>query len=53
MSRSVRSMRSAMLLPLLSMERWVKQAALGMEVVPEVNCILTMSLGERVSAKSR
>jgi len=29
------------------MERWVRQAAFGVEVVPEVNCMLMMSVLER------
>ena len=37
MSCSVRSMRSPMEFPLLRIERCVRQAALGVEVVPEVN----------------
>ena len=44
-SRSVMTMRSPMDLPLLRMERCVKQAALGAEVVPEVNWMLAISLG--------
>lgn len=44
MSFSVRSILSPMLLPLFKIERWVRQAALGAEVVPEVNWILIMSL---------
>ena len=40
-------MRSPMLLPLLRIERWVRQAAFGREVVPEVNWMLMMSSEER------
>lgn len=47
MSMGVRSILSPMLLPLLRIERWVRQAALGREVVPEVNWMLTMSSGDR------
>lgn len=47
MSISVSSIRSPMLLPLLRIERWVRQAAFGIEVVPLVNCILTTSSGWR------
>ena len=46
-SFSVRSMRSPMDLPLFRIDRWVRQAALGMDVVPEVNCMLTTSSGWR------
>jgi hypothetical protein len=45
MSFSVSNIRSPMLLPLLRIERCVRQAALGMEVVPLVNWILTTSSG--------
>lgn len=47
MSRGVRSMRVPMEWPLLRMERWVRAAALGAEVVPEVNWMLMVSLGLR------
>lgn len=47
MSAGERSMRSPMEEPLLRMERWVRQAALGREVVPEVNWMLIVSVGER------
>lgn len=47
MSCGVRSIRSPMLLPLLRIERWERQAALGREVVPEVNWMLMVSLGWR------
>ena len=46
-SFSVRSIRSPIDLPLFKMDRWVRQAALGIDVVPEVNCILTTSFGWR------
>ena len=46
-SEGVRSMRSPILLPLLRIERWVRQAAFGTEVVPDVNWMLMMSLGDR------
>ncbi len=49
MSFSVSSMRSPMLLPLFNIERWLRQAALGREVVPDVNCMLTISSGWRSS----
>lgn len=45
MSCSVRSILSPMLLPLFRIARWERQAALGREVVPDVNWMLTMSLG--------
>lgn len=45
MSCSVRSILSPMLLPLLRIERCVRQAAFGEDVVPEVNWILMMSSG--------
>lgn len=38
-----------MLLPLFNIERWLRQAALGREVVPDVNCMLTISSGWRSS----
>lgn len=47
MSVGLRSILSPMLLPLLRMERWVRQAALGREVVPEVNWMLMMSSGDK------
>lgn len=47
MSAGERSMRSPMEKPLLRMERWVRQAAFGAEVVPEVNWMLIVSVGER------
>jgi hypothetical protein len=34
------------------MERWVRHAALGIDVVPEVNWIFTVSSGERVRGGS-
>lgn len=40
-------MRSPIWAPLLRIERCERQAAFGIEVVPEVNCILTISCGER------
>lgn len=40
-------MRSPMEEPLFRMERCVRQAAFGAEVVPEVNWMLTVSVGER------
>jgi hypothetical protein len=43
MSSGVRSMRSPMLLPLFKMFVCVRQAAFGTAVVPDVNCMLTMS----------
>lgn len=52
MSCSVRSMRSPMLLPLFSMERWLKQAAFGEDVVPEVNWMFTISSGWRSDLKN-
>jgi hypothetical protein len=39
----VSNIRSPMLLPLFKMLLWVKQAALGIDVVPLVNCIFTIS----------
>lgn len=48
MSRDVRCIRSPICLPLLRIERCVRQAARGMAVVPDVNWILTMSWGERL-----
>lgn len=47
MSSGVRRMRSPIWAPLLRIERCERLAAFGMDVVPEVNCILTMSCGER------
>lgn len=47
MSLGVRSMRFPMLKPLLRIERWVREAALGVEVVPEVNWMLMVSFGSR------
>ena len=47
MSAGVRSMREPIWWPLLRIERWARQAALGIEVVPEVNWMLTMSEFER------
>ena len=47
MSEGVRSMRSPIWAPLLRMERCASMAALGEPVVPEVNCMLTMSVAER------
>lgn len=49
MSAGVRSMRAPIWWPLFRMERWARQAALGMEVVPEVNWMLTMSWLESVA----
>ena len=46
-SVGVRSILSPMLLPLLRIERWVRQAALGREVVPEVNWMLMISSGDK------
>lgn len=43
MSRSVNRIRSPIWAPLLRIERCVRHAALGREVVPEVNWMLTMS----------
>ena len=43
MSVGVRAMREPMENPLLRIERWVRQAAFGALVVPDVNCIFTMS----------
>ena len=37
MSSGVKSILSPMLLPLFKIDLWVKQAAFGMDVVPEVN----------------
>lgn len=48
MSCGVRSMREPICSPLFRIERWERQAALGAEVVPDVNWILTMSWLERV-----
>lgn len=45
MSYSVRSILSPILLPLFRIERWDRQAALGREVVPDVNWMLMMSWG--------
>jgi hypothetical protein len=54
MSSGVRSMRSPTWEPLLRMDRWVRHAALGMAVVPDVNWMLTMSFGLRFrSVKGR
>ena len=47
MSSGVRRIRSPIWEPLLRMERCVRQAALGIAVVPDVNWMLTISLGER------
>lgn len=47
MSFGVRRMRSPICEPLFRMLRWLRQAALGMDVVPDVNWMLTMSCGER------
>lgn len=47
MSVGVRSILSPMLLPLLRIELWVRQAALGREVVPEVNWMLMISSGDK------
>ena len=47
MSLEVRSILSPICWPLLRMERWERQAALGAEVVPLVNWMLTMSVFER------
>lgn len=47
MSLGVRSMREPIWYPLLRMERWVRQAAFWVEVVPEVNWMLMMSVLER------
>ena len=47
MSFGVRTMRSPIWEPLLRMDRWLRQAALGIAVVPDVNWMFTMSLGER------
>lgn len=38
-------MRWAMKKPLLRIEWWVRQAAFGDDVVPDVNCMLTISSG--------
>ena len=43
MSDGVRPMREPMKYPLLRMEWWVRQAALGRDVVPDVNWMLTIS----------
>ena len=43
-SNGVRSMRAPIKKPLFRMERCVREAALGREVVPEVNWIFMMSL---------
>ena len=45
MSRSVRTIREPIWKPLLRMLRCESMAAFGVEVVPEVNWILTMSWG--------
>lgn len=47
MSCSVRSIRSPMLLPLFRIERCERHAAFGVEVVPEVNWMFTISSGCR------
>ncbi len=47
MSLGERSIRAPIEWPLLRMERWVRAAALGAEVVPEVNWMLMVSLGSR------
>lgn len=47
MSSGVRCMRSPIWAPLLRMERWLRQAAFGMAVVPDVNWMFTISSGER------
>ena len=52
MSSGVKSMRSPMLLPLFRIFLWVKQAALGKLVVPDVNWMLTISSECRVSSVS-
>lgn len=44
MSDGVRSIRAPIENPLFRMERCVREAALGSEVVPEVNCIFMMSV---------
>lgn len=46
-SSGVRSMRSPMLLPLLRILLWLRHAALGLLVVPDVNCMFAISLGSR------
>ena len=51
MSFSVSSMRSPILFPLLRIDRWVKLAALGMDVVPEVNWMLTISSASRFAGR--
>ena len=49
-SCSVKSMRSPIDLPLLRIDRCERQAALGKEVVPDVNWMLTVSSGSRVES---
>lgn len=44
MSDGVRSIRAPIEKPLFRMERWVREAALGREVVPEVNCMFMISV---------
>jgi hypothetical protein len=47
MSSGVRSMRSPIWEPLFRIERWVRHAALGIAVVPDVNWMFTISCGDR------
>ena len=48
MSAGVRRILSPIWEPLFKIERWLKHAALGIAVVPDVNWMLTMSAGERL-----
>ena len=53
MSEGVKSILSPMLAPLFRIEWWVRQAALGEDVVPDVNCMLTVSRGSRSGIDGR
>lgn len=45
-SVGVRPIREPIWKPLLRIERWLREAAFGAEVVPEVNCMFIMSFGD-------
>lgn len=47
MSFAVNRIRSPIWEPLFKIEWWLRHAALGMAVVPDVNWMFTTSLGER------
>lgn len=48
MSSGVRRILSPIWEPLLRIDRWIRHAALGIAVVPDVNWMLTMSVGDKL-----